>query len=95
MTKYATVDPTTGKVLAEYATMPDADVEQALARAAEAYRSWREADLAERTTVLSRVADLHRQHETELAKLMPLAYLFLAGPFDKCAIASPSPSSVR
>jgi len=72
MTKYATVDPTTGKVLAEYATMPDADVEQALARAAEAYRSWREADLAERTTVLSRVADLHRQHETELAKLMTL-----------------------
>ena len=72
MTEYATVDPTTGKVLAEYATMPDADVEQALARAAEAYRSWREADLAERTTVLSRVADLHRQHETELAKLMTL-----------------------
>jgi acyl-CoA reductase-like NAD-dependent aldehyde dehydrogenase len=72
MTKYATVDPTTGKVLAEYATMPDADVEQALARAAEAYRSWREADLAERATVLSRVADLHRQHDTELAKLMTL-----------------------
>ena len=72
MTKYATVDPTTGKVLAEFATMPDADVEQALARAAEAYRSWREADLAERAMVLSRVADLHRQHDTELAKLMTL-----------------------
>ena len=72
MTKYATVDPTTGKVLAEFATMPDADVEQALARAAGAYRSWREADLAERAAVLSRVADLHRQHDTELAKLMTL-----------------------
>ena len=42
------------------------------ARAAEAYRSWREADLAGRATVLSRVADLHRQHDTELAKLMTL-----------------------
>jgi acyl-CoA reductase-like NAD-dependent aldehyde dehydrogenase len=42
MTKYATVDPTTGKVVAGFATMREAEVEQALARAASAYRYWRE-----------------------------------------------------
>ena len=55
MTKYATVDPTTGKVVAGFATMQDAEVEQALARAASAYRPWRETGLAGRAAVLSRV----------------------------------------
>ena len=65
MTRYATIDPTTGKVVREFATMSDADVQQAL----DAYRSWRESDLFQRAAVLSRVADLHRQHATELAGL--------------------------
>ena len=72
MTKYATVDPTTGTVVREFATMSDADADQALVRAADAYRLWREVDLADRATVLAKVADLHRQHATELAKLMTL-----------------------
>ena len=72
MTKYATIDPTTGKVVREFATMSDADVQQALARALDAYRSWRETDLLQRATVLSRVADLHRQHASELAELTTL-----------------------
>ncbi len=69
MSKYATVDPTTGTVLREFATMSDADVQQALARALEAYRSWRENDLSQRAAVLSRMADLFRQNAADLAEL--------------------------
>ena len=72
MKKYATVDPTTGKVVREFATMSDPDVQQALARALVAYQSWRSADLADRAALLSRVADLHRQHAGELAELTTL-----------------------
>ena len=72
MKKYATVDPTTGKVVREFATMSDPDVQQALARALVAYQSWRSADLADRAALLSRVADLHRQHAGELAGLTTL-----------------------
>ena len=72
MKKYATVDPTTGRVVREFATMSDPDVQQALARALVAYQSWRETDLADRAALLSRVADLHRQHAGELAELTTL-----------------------
>ncbi|MGW4336722.1 NAD-dependent succinate-semialdehyde dehydrogenase [Rhodococcus koreensis] len=72
MTKYATVDPTTGTVVREFATMSDADADQALVRAADAYRVWCEVDLADRAAVLAKVAELHRQHATELAKLTTL-----------------------
>ena len=72
MTSYATVDPTTGKVVCEFPTMSDAEVENALAGASAAFRSWRRRDLADRVALLSRVAELHRHHATELAKLMTL-----------------------
>ncbi len=72
MTKYATVDPSTGETVREFATMSDAAAAQALDRASEAYRSWREADMADRAAVLSRVAELHREHADELAELMTL-----------------------
>jgi acyl-CoA reductase-like NAD-dependent aldehyde dehydrogenase len=72
MTQYATVDPTTGKVVREFPTMSDRDVEDALGRAQVAYRSWSRTDLTQRAAVLLRVAELHRHHATELAKLMTL-----------------------
>jgi acyl-CoA reductase-like NAD-dependent aldehyde dehydrogenase len=72
MTQYATVDPTTGKVMREFPTMSDPDVEDALGRADTAYRSWSRTDLTQRAAVLSRVAELQRHHATELAKLMTL-----------------------
>ena len=72
MKKYATVDPTTGRVVREFDTMSDPDVQQALARALVAYQSWRSADLADRAALLSRVADLFRQHAAELAELTTL-----------------------
>ncbi|MBA8824085.1 succinate-semialdehyde dehydrogenase/glutarate-semialdehyde dehydrogenase [Saccharopolyspora lacisalsi] len=72
MTKYATVDPTTGELVREFPVMSDAEADQALKRSADAYHGWREAGLAERTAVLSRIAELHREHATELAELMTL-----------------------
>ena len=72
MTKYATVDPTTGTVVREFATMSDDAVTTALATSHEAYRGWRDAELKDRAAVLARVAELYREHATELAQLMTL-----------------------
>lgn len=72
MTKYATVDPSTGKVLREFSTLSDVEAEQALTRSHDAYRAWHRAETADRASVLARVADLHRRHADELAELMSL-----------------------
>jgi acyl-CoA reductase-like NAD-dependent aldehyde dehydrogenase len=72
MTKYATVDPATGKVLREFPTLSDTEAEQALTRSHDAYRAWHRAETADRASVLARVADLHRRHADELAELMCL-----------------------
>ncbi|MET9565105.1 NAD-dependent succinate-semialdehyde dehydrogenase [Streptomyces tauricus] len=72
MTKYATVDPATGKVLREFPTLSDVEAEQALTRSHDAYRAWHRAETADRASVLARVADLHRRHADELAELMSL-----------------------
>lgn len=72
MTTYATVDPMTGKLVHEFPTMQDAEVQTALEAADDAYRSWRDVDLKERADLLGRVAELHRQRADELAELMTL-----------------------
>lgn len=72
MSKYRSTNPMTGQVVAEYAELHDDEIQGVLEQAHDAYRSWRRVDLAGRATVLSRVADLHRQHATELAELATL-----------------------
>jgi acyl-CoA reductase-like NAD-dependent aldehyde dehydrogenase len=72
MTKYATVDPVTGRRVLEFNTMTDGEAEGAVTCAQDAYMSWNETDLRLRTDVLLRIADLHRKHAQELAKLMTL-----------------------
>jgi succinate-semialdehyde dehydrogenase/glutarate-semialdehyde dehydrogenase len=72
MKKYATVDPTSGNVVQEFDTMADSEVTASLKRSYEAYRTWHSKDLAERCALLQRIADLHRQHSIDLAKLMTL-----------------------
>ena len=72
MTTYATTDPTTGLRVREFATMTDPEVQAALEQSASAYRSWGRTPLAERASLLQRVADLHRTHADELAALMTL-----------------------
>ena len=70
MSKYATTSPATGEVLKQFDTMSDAEVASALTSAHEAYTAWRRTALTERTTLLQRIADGHREHAEELALLM-------------------------
>ena len=70
MSKYATVDPATGSVVREFDTMAEAEVEVYLEAAHAAYLKWRHAELAERSAVLQRIADAHRERSEELARLM-------------------------
>jgi acyl-CoA reductase-like NAD-dependent aldehyde dehydrogenase len=72
VSKYATVNPATGELIRGFETISDADADQALIRAHEAYLDWRKADLKERVAVIGRVADLFRQNAAELAQLMTL-----------------------
>ncbi|OZE74846.1 succinate-semialdehyde dehydrogenase [Rhodococcus sp. 15-649-2-2] len=72
MSKYASTDPTTGTIVAKFETESDEQVMALLSAADAAYRTWRTAEVAERASVLQRVADLHRERETELAELMTL-----------------------
>ncbi|MBJ8342861.1 NAD-dependent succinate-semialdehyde dehydrogenase [Antrihabitans sp. YC3-6] len=72
MTRYATVDPTTGEVVREFAEMSDVEAAQSLVDAQEAFLSWRRTDITQRAELLSRVAALHREHAESLAELMTL-----------------------
>ncbi len=70
MSEYAVTNPATGETLATYPTATDADVENALATADEAFRGWaRTAAPTERAALLRRVAELHRERRDELAAI--------------------------
>lgn len=66
--KYATVNPTTGRTEKEFATLDDAGVQDVLARSATGYTVWRETSVQGRAAVLARAADLYREREEELAR---------------------------
>ena len=71
MTMYAVTDPATGKVVREYPTATDADIEQAIAAAAAAFRTWSaNSTLAERVALTRRVAALHTERREKLAEIM-------------------------
>ncbi|MER5201269.1 aldehyde dehydrogenase family protein [Streptomyces sp. NPDC002755] len=64
---YAVTDPTTGQVVESYATATDSDIADAL-DAAHAATAWgRTSSVAERSVLLRRLGDLHREHRAELA----------------------------
>jgi succinate-semialdehyde dehydrogenase/glutarate-semialdehyde dehydrogenase len=67
---YQTVDPSSGLVGAEFETLPDADIPALLAHADTAYRAWRRRGLADRSAVISRVAQLYRERSDELATIL-------------------------
>ncbi len=68
---YAVVDPSTGELIREYPTATDEQVEQAVAAAAKAHREWsRGSTVAERAALLRKVAELHTQRKSELAKII-------------------------
>jgi succinate-semialdehyde dehydrogenase/glutarate-semialdehyde dehydrogenase len=70
MSAVVTVDPATGRRLAEYPAFSDADVDAALARAAATQAGWAALPVTERATVLRRAAVLLREGAEELALLV-------------------------
>lgn len=71
MTEYAVRNPATGELVRGYDVATDAEIQDAIRRAHEAYTTWgRGSSLQERTDVVHRVADLHRERKAELAGLI-------------------------
>ncbi|MGK0722578.1 NAD-dependent succinate-semialdehyde dehydrogenase [Leucobacter sp. W1478] len=72
MGAYTTLNPATGQVVAEFPVINDTEVGEMIDRSFAAYQSLRATPLAERTEVLRRVAELHRERREELAQLLTL-----------------------
>ncbi|HEX6654868.1 MAG TPA: NAD-dependent succinate-semialdehyde dehydrogenase [Candidatus Limnocylindria bacterium] len=70
MIEYAVVNPATGETVASYDSFTDAQVEQALAKAAAEFKHWRQVPVAERAAIVRRAAELHRERRDELAALI-------------------------
>ncbi len=66
---YATVDPATGQVLKTFDTATDDQIAAAVAKADDAYRSWREQPLKDRAEVVRNVGELFRKRATDLGEL--------------------------
>ncbi|WP_449279013.1 aldehyde dehydrogenase family protein [Leucobacter sp. GX24907] len=68
MSTYAVTNPATGVVEAEYPASTDAEIQEILAAADQAYRNWsRSTTVSERVAVAARAAALHRERIEELA----------------------------
>lgn len=72
MTTFATVDPRTGEVVREFAPHTDAEVATALESSAACYDTWSQTALADRTQVLSRLAEIYRGQSEKLSRLTTL-----------------------
>ncbi|KAI9025722.1 hypothetical protein DFJ74DRAFT_665327 [Hyaloraphidium curvatum] len=71
MSGYAVVDPATGQTVKTYPTATDAQLEEALAAAAGAYKTWsKKTTVAERAALVKKVAALHAERRDELAGII-------------------------
>jgi succinate-semialdehyde dehydrogenase/glutarate-semialdehyde dehydrogenase len=71
MSHYAVINPATGETLKTYPTITDAELESAIAAAAEAHRTWsRSTTVAERAELIRRVGELHIERREELADII-------------------------
>ena len=70
MTALVTSNPATGEPLAEYAVLPDDQIDAALDRADDAQRAWAALPIEERAVVLRRVAAILREEIGDLALLV-------------------------
>ena len=65
---YAVVNPATGEEVADYPSITDAGLEEAMAGAYAATRSWgRSTTVAERAAIVAKIGDLHSERREELA----------------------------
>ena len=88
---FRSVNPATGAELATYPELTGEQVEQKLAMAARAFDQWRTTDLATRTALLARIADLYDANSDRLARMatseMGKTYASALAEVAKCAAA--------
>lgn len=65
---YRTVNPTTGEVLREWATIEDSELEIRLARAHQAFMQWRNVPVGEKAALFVKVADLIESRLDDLGR---------------------------
>ena len=71
MSKYIVIDPASNEQIATYPEASDREVDEAIGRAEETYRTWsRPTEVAERAALLSRLADAFDDREDELAGII-------------------------
>ncbi|GAA2038031.1 aldehyde dehydrogenase family protein [Agromyces tropicus] len=71
MTNYAVVNPATGETVKTFPTITDAELEAAIASAAEAHRTWsKSTTVDERAALVRRVGELHVERRQELAEII-------------------------
>lgn len=71
MSLYAVTNPATGETVREYPTASDADMENAIASAAKAFREWsKNSTVAERAALVGRVGQLHTERRQQLAEII-------------------------
>ncbi|ELA8350244.1 NAD-dependent succinate-semialdehyde dehydrogenase [Vibrio alginolyticus] len=64
------INPYNAEILEDFEEMTPAEVDAAIGKADEAYKTWKKTSFAERATVLKRVAEIYRERKEELALLM-------------------------
>lgn len=69
---YATINPYTNELVKQFPDATDEEVEQAIAQADAAFRSWRESSFAVRAAVMNKAASLLREAKNDYAKLLTL-----------------------
>ncbi len=71
MSKYAVINPATGETLSTYPTATDAEITAAVDGAAAAYREWsRTTTPDDRSALITKVAELHRERRQHLAEII-------------------------
>lgn len=66
---YQVVNPATGDVVQTFDTASDADIEQAITAATQAYASWKDVPITERGEIVKKVAALFAERADELAAI--------------------------
>lgn len=66
------INPATEEILETFEPFSSAQIDEALASAHSAFRSWRETDFAERSALFQRLATYLRRHKTELGRIATL-----------------------
>jgi succinate-semialdehyde dehydrogenase/glutarate-semialdehyde dehydrogenase len=68
----ATINPTTGETLKTFTAATDAEIDQAIAAAADAFVHYRQSEFSWRSQLMRRVADILEENKKQYAQLMTL-----------------------